>query len=109
MKVQQPREENASISMEEEEESDDDEEIMIEKLPNGLYNLVIGESIKCEIRKEWWESLIVKLLERKISLIAMKRRLEILWGKRGSIEVIDLGCEFFLVRFFNSEDWTLPL
>ncbi|RYR65534.1 hypothetical protein Ahy_A03g011470 [Arachis hypogaea] len=39
----------------------------------------------------------------------MKRRLEILWDKRGSIEVIDLGCEFFLVRFFNSKNLDFAL
>ncbi|RYR38369.1 hypothetical protein Ahy_A09g043405 [Arachis hypogaea] len=73
-------------------------------MPNGLLNLIIGESIQKEIREEWWNSLIVKLLGRKISLLALKRRLETMWAKMGSIEVIDLGGDFFLVRFFNSED-----
>ncbi|XP_072058201.1 uncharacterized protein [Arachis hypogaea] len=69
----------------------DDEEITIKKMPNGLLNLIIGESIQKEIREEWWNSLIVKLLGRKISLLALKRRLETMWAKMGSIEVIDLG------------------
>ncbi|KAL4394796.1 hypothetical protein AHAS_Ahas02G0187800 [Arachis hypogaea] len=40
---------------------------------------------------------------RKISLLALKRILEIMWGKNGSIDVIDLGNDFFWSNF-NLED-----
>ncbi|KAL4285777.1 hypothetical protein AHAS_Ahas19G0020100 [Arachis hypogaea] len=97
--------------MEEEsdEESDEEQEISIEKTENGVYNLVISKSLKKEICKEWWESIIVKLLGRRISLLALKRRLETMWGKNGSIDVIDLGNDFFLVKFYNMEDLDFAL
>ncbi|KAL4391613.1 hypothetical protein AHAS_Ahas03G0262600 [Arachis hypogaea] len=38
-----------------------------------------------------------------------QRRLEIMWGKNGSIDVIDLGNDFFLVKFYNSEDLDFAL
>ncbi|KAL4300633.1 hypothetical protein AHAS_Ahas17G0220400 [Arachis hypogaea] len=41
---------------------------------------------------------------RKFFLMPMKKRLTNLWDKMKSIKVIDLGCEFFLVRFFSSKD-----
>ncbi|RYR54526.1 hypothetical protein Ahy_A06g029818 [Arachis hypogaea] len=66
-------------------------------MPNGLYNLVIGERIKREIREEWWNSLIVKLLEHRIFLNVIRRRLEVMWGKQDSLEVIDLGNKFFIL------------
>ncbi|RYR49329.1 hypothetical protein Ahy_A07g035787 [Arachis hypogaea] len=69
------------------EESEDNEKIVIKKLPNGICNLVIGEIIKREIRKEWWDSLLVKLMGRRIFLQAMKRRLEIVWEKRGNFDL----------------------
>ncbi|XP_020963574.1 uncharacterized protein LOC110265121 [Arachis ipaensis] len=100
---------NSAEDTDMEESDDEDTEIIVKKLPNGIYNLVIGEGVKRELRKEWWETLIVKLLGRKISLLALKRRLEILWGKRGSIDVIDLGNDFFLVKFFSSEDLDFAL
>ncbi|XP_015958583.1 uncharacterized protein LOC107482567 [Arachis duranensis] len=92
-------------------EDEDEEylEITVKKLPSGIYNIVIGEGVKRELRKNWWETLIVKLLGRKISLVALKRRLEVMWGKNGSIDVIDLGNEFFLVKFYNSEDLDFAL
>ncbi|RYR20260.1 hypothetical protein Ahy_B03g065356 [Arachis hypogaea] len=73
---------------EEDEEMEEEDEVVIKKMPNGLYNLVIGEHIKRELRKEWWESLIVKLMGRMISLMVMRRRLEAMWGKHGSLESI---------------------
>ncbi|XP_016206247.1 LIM domain-containing protein A-like [Arachis ipaensis] len=66
-----------------EEESSEDEEVhpdvTIEKTASGIYNLVINEAVKREICKDWWESIIVKLLGRKISLLALERRLESMW------------------------------
>ncbi|XP_025684571.1 uncharacterized protein [Arachis hypogaea] len=56
------------------------------------------------LRHLWWNTLIVKLMGRKISLPVLTRRLESMWGKQGSIEVIDIGNEFFIVKFFSQED-----
>ncbi|RYR48563.1 hypothetical protein Ahy_A07g034598 [Arachis hypogaea] len=87
----------------EEEESKNDEEIVIRKLLYVLYNFVIEKSIKRDYKRVV-ESLIVKLMGRKFFLMPMKKRLTNLWDKMKSIKVIDLGCEFFLVRFFSSKD-----
>nr|XP_025688452.1 uncharacterized protein LOC112790332 isoform X1 [Arachis hypogaea] len=86
------------------EEKEEEENISIQKLPNGLYNIVIPEEVKSKLRKDWWKTLIVKLFERKIFLSAIQRRLQAMWGRMGSIKVIDIGNEFFLVKFFNSKD-----
>ncbi|XP_016204054.1 uncharacterized protein LOC107644655 [Arachis ipaensis] len=56
-----------------------------------------GECLQPEIRVE-------KLMGRRISLPVLTRRLEAMWGKQGSIEVIDIGNEFFIVKFFSQED-----
>ncbi|XP_015943802.1 uncharacterized protein LOC107468934 [Arachis duranensis] len=61
------------------------------------------------LRNPWWECLIVKLLGRRISLAALTRRLEIMWSRMGSIEVIDLGNDFFIVKFFSSKDLDFAL
>nr|XP_025652243.1 uncharacterized protein LOC112748247 [Arachis hypogaea] len=69
-----------------------------------LFNIVISEKVERELWKPWWRSLIVKLLGRKISYPVMKRRLEIMWGRFGGIDVIDLGNDFYLVKFYAQED-----
>ncbi|QHN87135.1 hypothetical protein S245_056655 [Arachis hypogaea] len=42
------------------QDSKEEEEITVQKLPNGLYNLVIFDRMKIELRKYWWECLFVK-------------------------------------------------
>ncbi|XP_025692388.1 uncharacterized protein At4g02000-like [Arachis hypogaea] len=41
---------------------------------------------------------------RRISLPVLTRRLEAMWEKQESIEVINIGNEFFIVKFFSQED-----
>ncbi|XP_061368076.1 uncharacterized protein LOC133311080 [Gastrolobium bilobum] len=43
------------------------------------------------MRLKWKNALIVKLLERKIGVGFMKKRLEVMWAKAGNITVADLG------------------
>ncbi|XP_052113885.1 uncharacterized protein LOC127744992 [Arachis duranensis] len=83
-------------------------EITVEKV-NGIYNFNINEAAMKKWRSPWWDTLIVKLLGRRISLTALTRRLETMWGKMESLEVIDLGNDFFLVKFFSHEDLDFAL
>ncbi|XLR08093.1 hypothetical protein S83_036031 [Arachis hypogaea] len=83
-------------------------EIRVEKV-NGIYNFIINDAGLKSLRHQWWDTLIVKLLGRKISLPVLSRRLEAMWGKQGSIEVMDLGNEFFIMKFFSQEDLDFAL
>ncbi|RYR20569.1 hypothetical protein Ahy_B03g065741 [Arachis hypogaea] len=67
------------------EEKEEEENISIQKLSNSLYN--------SELRKDWWENLIVKLFERKIFLSTIQRRLQAIWGRMGFIEFVRLCVE----------------
>ncbi|XP_061354075.1 uncharacterized protein LOC133298752 [Gastrolobium bilobum] len=61
------------------------------------------------MRQRWKNALIVKLLGKRIGVGFMKRRLDALWAKAGSITVADLGNEFFSVRFSSLEDLNLAI
>ncbi|CAN1836500.1 hypothetical protein LINPERHAP1_LOCUS34792 [Linum perenne] len=56
--------------------------------------------------KPWSKALVVKVLEKSFSYLAMKRRLDYLWAKSGPIQVSDLSNNFFLVRFASQEDYS---
>ncbi|QHO43312.1 Endonuclease/exonuclease/phosphatase [Arachis hypogaea] len=79
-------------------------EIEVVDMGDGLFNIVINESAKKELWKPWWKFLIVKLLGKKISYAIMKRRIQTMWGRFGDLDVIDLGNEFYLVKFYAEED-----
>ncbi|CAN1185487.1 hypothetical protein LINPERHAP2_LOCUS37578 [Linum perenne] len=57
--------------------------------------------------KPWSKALVVKVLEKSFSYLTMKRRLEYLWAKSGSIQDSDLANNFFLVHFASQEDYSL--
>ncbi|CAN1294699.1 hypothetical protein LINPERPRIM_LOCUS22561 [Linum perenne] len=61
--------------------------------------------IKC-FCKPWSKALVVKVLERSFSLVAMKHILEFLWARTGPIQVSDLANNFFLVRFTQEKDYS---
>ncbi|KAL4365378.1 hypothetical protein AHAS_Ahas07G0100100 [Arachis hypogaea] len=79
------------------------EDVIVTKVEEGLYNLRINETTIRKLWKLWWNSLIVKLVGRKIGYSVMKR-LENMWSGKGSIDVIDLGHDFYLVKFYSQED-----
>ncbi|KAJ1384001.1 hypothetical protein SESBI_42905 [Sesbania bispinosa] len=59
--------------------------------------------------KPWKNTLIVKLLGRKLSLRFLSARLQSLWAIRGQVKVADLNDEFFTVRFSDPEDYNHTL
>ncbi|KAL1332403.1 hypothetical protein AAHE18_11G025300 [Arachis hypogaea] len=78
-------------------------EIRVKKV-NGIYNFIINEVAMKNLRLPWWDTLIVKLMGRKIFRPVLTRRLETMWEKQGSLEVIELGNDFFFwLSFFHKK------
>ena len=87
-------------TMEMEAMSDDDLE---EDLP-GEATIRITEDRKCKIRAAWTNALIVKVFGKTFGYHFLISRLVSLWKPVGRMECIDLGNEFFLIRFSIVED-----
>ncbi|KAL4390845.1 hypothetical protein AHAS_Ahas03G0185800 [Arachis hypogaea] len=99
-----PETEKIDEGMEESNRENSKSEITVEDMGQGLYNIVINEEAKKELWKPWWRSLIVKLMGRKVGYVTMKRRIENMWGRLGELDVIDLGNDYYLVKFYAQED-----
>lgn len=69
----------------------------------------LSEREEARIQRKWKQGLMVKLLGQKIGFKALENRLNQLWVRKGVINIIDLGNEFFLVTFTNDEDRTHAL
>ncbi|XP_057425674.1 uncharacterized protein LOC130719039 [Lotus japonicus] len=65
----------------------------------------ISKEKRKELRKPWQNSIIVKLLGKRVGLGLMKDRLSKLWHPAGEMEVIDLDFDFYVVRFANRVDY----
>ncbi|CAN1139370.1 hypothetical protein LINPERPRIM_LOCUS24092 [Linum perenne] len=53
----------------------------------------------------WSKSLVVRVLEKSSSYLTLKRRLGIIKAKGGHIQVSDLSNDYFLVRFYDVDDY----
>lgn len=68
------------------------------KKKHGTYEcpeIVIPLSVEERLCWPWKQGLIVKLLRRKISFKALENRLNKLWVKNNTMNIIDLDCDFF--------------
>ncbi|RYR55797.1 hypothetical protein Ahy_A05g021673 [Arachis hypogaea] len=50
------------------------------------------------------KTLVEVVNRRKIGYAAMKRRLEAIWDRFSGIDVIDLGNDFYIVKFLAQDD-----
>ena len=94
-----------SDHMEAEFDSDDE----ISKLWEGIAAVKISRKDKQCIKAPWAKALIVKVYGRSVSYNFIQAHLQSLWKPVGSLDCVDLGKEFYLVRFSLEEDHAIVL
>ncbi|CAL1357659.1 unnamed protein product [Linum trigynum] len=72
---------------------------------NGEPALKISTEFKNRICAPWQRALVVRLLGRKIGFPTLCSRLRSLWRPVGSMEVMDLDFDCFLVKLDNEQDY----
>jgi len=81
---------------------------MKQEFPNGEDGepvITIGEEVLIAMNGLWKRCMIVKVLGRSIPLLSLTRRLKELWKPAGSMFVMDLPKNFFMVRFGVEEEY----
>lgn len=80
-----------------------------EDLPPTPLNLKPEAKVTLEEYENWcapWQrTLIVCLLGRKVSLKYMTIKIQHLWAKRGTVKVVDISNDFFMVSFSDDGDY----
>uniref|UniRef100_A0A6N2LZK8 CCHC-type domain-containing protein n=1 Tax=Salix viminalis TaxID=40686 RepID=A0A6N2LZK8_SALVM len=85
---------NDCISEDEDDDADEDDCPVIK----------ISSEEKKRIRAPWKQTLIIKLMGRKVGYMFFMQRLRNMWKLRGDFTLTDLGNEFYLAKFANPED-----
>ena len=88
--------------MEAEDGAKSDEEV--EDLREGLAVVKLTRDTKLRIRSPWLRALIIKLYGKTMGLNFLQTKLNFLWKPVGRLDCVDLGNEFYLVRFSLKED-----
>ena len=88
------------------EAKSDDE---VEELREGLAAVKLTRETKLRIRKPWANALIIKLYGRAIGFNFLQSKLNLLWKLSGRIDFVDLGKDFYSVKFSVKEDMNVVL
>lgn len=88
-------------------EADTDEEM--DELREGLVAVKLTRETKIRIRKPWSNALIIKLYGRTVGFKFLQNKLNLLWKPTGRLDCVDLGEEFYSVRFALKEDMEVVL
>ena len=60
---------------------------------------------KQRLRRPWRNALIIKMFDKGIGFMQLQKRLKSKWGLKGDFSLIDIGCDYFVTRFTNMEDY----
>ena len=71
----------------------------VENLKEGFAAVKISKEFKNRIRAPWSDTLIVKVFGRIVGFTYLHSKLMALWKPAGRMDCVDLGCDFFLIRF----------
>nr|POE91943.1 hypothetical protein CFP56_54296 [Quercus suber] len=91
--------------MEDEADSDCEETSLCE----GMVAVSLSKEEKVRIRGPWGNAIIVKAFGRKVGFLFLSTKLRSMWRPSGRMDVIDLGNEFFLVKFELQSDLDVVL
>lgn len=91
---------NFGLNMDTEAESDDN----LTDLPIGEKAVKFSGSTKTIIRAPWTHAIIVKVFGKTVGYQFLHSRVLSLWKPEGWMDCIDLGSDFFLIKFHTKED-----
>lgn len=81
------------ISEDDEDDSDEEDCLVIR----------ISAEEKKRIRAPWTQTLIIKLMGRRVGYSFLINRLKNMWQLRGDFTLTDLGNEFYLAKYANKK------
>jgi len=84
-------------------DSGDDEPTLEDDPSCPTIRLTIEE--KKHLRTTWRNALILTTFDKGIGYMQLKRRLELKWSLKGDFSLIDIGCDYYITRFPNMEDY----
>lgn len=70
----------------------------------SVLKIILSSEEENRISQPWHNDFIIKMLDGHNRFKALETRLQQLWARKGIINIVDLGQEFFLVTFTCEED-----
>ena len=94
-----------AFNLNSEETVSDEPRMDVEGLHNGLLAVKLSSEMRKQIRSKWAYALIVKVVGRTVGFHFLCNRVMSLWKPAGRLDCVDLGKDYFLMRFGLVEDY----
>ena len=89
-----------ACDMQEDLQSDDE----AEQAEEGCLRVCFSRDEKSHMRAPWHQALIIKPFGRKVGYTFLAAKIRSMWNPRGGMDCIDLGFDFYLIKFENRDD-----
>ena len=86
-------------------EDDEDLDSELEALSEGMADVKLSKDTKARIRAPWSKALIVKVYGRMVGFNYLTFKINTLWKPSAKMDCVDLGKDFFLIKFMDDEDY----
>ena len=86
-------------------DEEDEAEPDLEPLIEGMVNVNISKETMSRIRQPWSKVLIVKVFGRTVGYNYLTFKINELWKPGAKLDCVDLGRDFFLIRFNCTDDF----
>ena len=80
-------------------------DIEVEELLEGMVEVLLSKETKACIKAPWSNTLIVKVLGRIMGFNYLTFKVNTLWNPRTKMDCVDLGNDYFLIKFSDKEDY----
>jgi len=87
------------------EEDADELDTELEPLIEGMVEVKLFKETKSRIRKPWTKALIVKVFGKTVGFNYITFKINAVWKLAFRMDCVNLGKDFFLVRFSSSDDY----
>jgi len=77
----------------------------VEELSEGMVEVSLSKETKARIRAPWSKALIVKVYGRIAGFNYLPFKINTLWNPRAKMDYVDLGKDYFLIKFIDKEDY----
>ena len=77
----------------------------LEELVDGMVDVHLSKETKTRIRAPWTKALIMKVFGRIVGYSYLTFKINALWKPVARMDCIDLGRDFFLIKFHDESDY----
>lgn len=98
-----------AFSFENEEVLDAESDSELEEIIEGLVEVKLAKETKSHIRAPWAKDLIVNVFGRTVGYNYLTFKINAMWKPTARMDCVDLGKDFFLIKFYENGDYNRVL